>query len=41
MTVTAKRVRVAAAVVWRDGQLLLIQRPPGAVFALQWEFPGG
>jgi len=35
------RVRVAAAVVWRDGRLLLIQRPPDAVFALQWEFPGG
>ena len=41
MTATAQRVRVVAAVVWRDGLLLLTQRPPGAVFPLQWEFPGG
>jgi 8-oxo-dGTP diphosphatase len=36
-----KRVRVAAAVVWRDGRLLLTQRPPGGPLGLQWEFPGG
>jgi len=41
MTATGRRVRVAAAVVWRDGKLLLTQRPPGGAFALQWEFPGG
>jgi len=35
------RVRVAAAVVWRDGRLLLTQRPPGGPLGLQWEFPGG
>ncbi len=35
------RVLVAAAVAWRDGRVLLTQRPPGGAFALQWEFPGG
>jgi 8-oxo-dGTP diphosphatase len=35
-----ERVRVAAAVVWRGGRLLLTQRPPGPL-GLQWEFPGG
>ena len=38
---TGKSIRVAAAVVWRDGHLLLTQRPPGGVLGLQWEFPGG
>jgi len=36
-----ERVRVAAAVVWREGRLLLTQRPPGGALGLQWEFPGG
>ena len=36
-----KRVRVAAAVVFDDGRLLLTQRPPGGTHALMWEFPGG
>lgn len=35
------RVQVAAAVVWRDGRLLLTQRPPGGALGLQWELPGG
>ena len=35
------RVRVVAAVVWREGRLLLTQRPPGGPLALKWEFPGG
>jgi 8-oxo-dGTP diphosphatase len=34
-------LRVAAAVVWRDGRVLLTQRPPGGALGLQWEFPGG
>lgn len=34
-------IRVAAAVVWRDGELLMTQRPPGGPLGLQWEFPGG
>ncbi len=36
-----KRVRVAAAVVFHDGRILLTQRPPGGTHALMWEFPGG
>jgi 8-oxo-dGTP diphosphatase len=36
-----KRIRVAAAVVWRDGRILLTQRPPGGPLGLLWEFPGG
>jgi 8-oxo-dGTP diphosphatase len=39
--VTPRPIRVAAAVVWRDGRLLLTRRPPGGRFGLQWEFPGG
>ena len=37
----SRRIRVAAAVVFRDGALLLTQRPPGDALALQWELPGG
>jgi len=37
----APRLRVAAAVVWRDDLLLLTRRPPGGRFGLLWEFPGG
>lgn len=36
-----RRIRVAAAVVWRDGRILLTQRPPGGPLGLLWEFPGG
>ena len=36
-----RRLRVAAAVVWRDGRLLITQRPPGGPLGLQWELPGG
>ena len=35
------RLKVVAAVVWRDGRLLLTQRPPGGPLGGQWEFPGG
>lgn len=35
------RVRVAAAVAWADGRVLLTQRPPGGALGLAWEFPGG
>ena len=34
-------IRVAAAVVWRDGRVLLTRRSPGGPFGLKWEFPGG
>ena len=36
-----RSIRVAAAVVRRDGRLLLTRRPPGGPFGLKWEFPGG
>jgi 8-oxo-dGTP diphosphatase len=36
-----RRIRVAAAVVWRDGRVLLTRRPPGGPLGLKWEFPGG
>lgn len=38
---TGTRVRVAAAVIWREGRVLITQRPPGGPLGLQWEFPGG
>lgn len=37
----APRLRVVAAVVWRDGRILFTQRPPGGPIGLQWEMPGG
>ena len=38
---TSRRIRVVAGVVWRDGRLLLTQRPPGGPLGLHWELPGG
>src|SRR5262249_50299021 len=38
---SVSRLRVVAAVVWRDGRLLMTQRPPGGRLGLLWEFPGG
>jgi mutator protein MutT len=38
---TPERTRVLAAVVQRDGRLLLARRPPGKRHAELWEFPGG
>jgi A/G-specific adenine glycosylase len=32
---------VTAAVIARDGLILLARRPPGALMAGRWEFPGG
>jgi 8-oxo-dGTP diphosphatase len=40
-SVPEQRLRVAAAVVWHEGRLLLTQRPPGGPLGLQWELPGG
>lgn len=40
-TALGLRVRVAAAVVWRGGEILMTQRPPGGPLGLLWEFPGG
>ena len=39
--VQARRIRVVAAVVWRDGRVLMTRRPPGGPLGLKWEFPGG
>jgi mutator protein MutT len=38
---TPDKTRVLAAVVERDGCLLLARRPPGKRHAGLWEFPGG
>jgi len=38
---TPRSIKVAAAVVWREGRVLLTRRPPGGLFGLKWEFPGG
>ena len=32
---------VVAAVIERDGRILIGQRPPGKTHPLEWEFPGG
>ena len=34
-------LRVVAAVIEKDGMILIGQRPPGKTHALEWEFPGG
>lgn len=38
---TVPRLVVAIALVWRDGRLLVTERPPGAHLGGLWEFPGG
>lgn len=32
---------VVAAIVWRDGRFLAVERPAGKAHAGYWEFPGG
>lgn len=34
-------IEVAAAIIRRDGRVLLCRRPEGKACALLWEFPGG
>ncbi len=34
-------IDVAAGLIFRDGKLLITQRPPGAHLEGLWEFPGG
>lgn len=34
-------VQVVAAILERDGQVLIGQRRPGQAHPLKWEFPGG
>lgn len=38
---SAGAIEVAAALVFREGKLLVTQRPPGTHLAGFWEFPGG
>ncbi len=38
---SVERVEIAIAVVERDGEYLIGQRPEGATLAGYWEFPGG
>jgi 8-oxo-dGTP diphosphatase len=42
-TPTAPRppVPVVCAVIYREGRLLIAQRPPDKLLPLKWEFPGG
>lgn len=39
MSVTTKRV--TAALIWKDGKLLICQRTRHQTMPLKWEFPGG
>lgn len=41
MTCLPPPLQVVGAVLWRDGRLLAVQRPPGRRHAGLWEFPGG
>lgn len=34
-------LEVTAAVIWRNGRVLICQRPAGKSRGLLWEFPGG
>ncbi len=34
-------IRVCAAVIRKDGRVLMCSRPPGSHLAGRWEFPGG
>lgn len=36
-----RTIRVVAALIRQDGQVLLTQRKPGRHLGLSWEFPGG
>lgn len=35
------RTDIGVAVIWRDGRVLLGQRPEGGALGRLWEFPGG
>lgn len=41
MTEAVPIVEVVAAVIERDGRVLITRRPPGTHLAGLWEFPGG
>jgi 8-oxo-dGTP diphosphatase len=37
----SEMIRVVAAIIERDGRVLICRRPEGKAFAGKWEFPGG
>jgi mutator protein MutT len=39
--VSTDRLEVVAAVIWRDGRILVTRRPRGSHLEGLWEFPGG
>lgn len=39
--VEVETLQVAAAVIKKDGRVLIAQRPRGSHMGLKWEFPGG
>ncbi|MBI2080243.1 MAG: (deoxy)nucleoside triphosphate pyrophosphohydrolase [candidate division NC10 bacterium] len=41
MTAKRQRLRVSAALIVRDGKILICQRAAREPFPLKWEFPGG
>lgn len=41
MPENAAPLHVVAAVIEREGRILICQRAPGTHYAMQWEFPGG
>jgi 8-oxo-dGTP diphosphatase len=36
-----RQITVAAAIIWKDGKVLITKRPEGTHLAGLWEFPGG
>jgi len=36
-----RRIKVTAAILAREGKILIAQRKPGEYLAARWEFPGG
>ncbi len=41
MTSSPQYIDVVAGLLWRDGEVLAVTRPPGKSQAGSWEFPGG
>lgn len=38
---SSSSIDVVAAIIWRDGRFLAVDRPEGKAMAGWWEFPGG
>ena len=41
LAITKSMKRVVAALIWKDGDILVCQRTRHQVMPLKWEFPGG